>query len=70
MLVLCPNHHLQIELSEEVRVDWERREIRFNGAKRRLKVHPAHAKLARTWVKERQIKNGKLLKSWIEATAT
>jgi len=53
MLVLCPNHHLQIELSEEVKVDWERHEIRFDGIKRRLRVHPTHAKLARAWVSER-----------------
>ena len=55
MLVLCPNHHLQIELSEEVKVDWERHEIRFDGIKRRLRVHPIHAKLVRAWVAERNI---------------
>lgn len=53
MLVLCPNHHLQLELSEEVRVDWDKREVRFDGMKRRLKVHPLHAKLAKGWMMER-----------------
>jgi len=54
MLVLCPNHHLQVELSEEVRVDWENKTIRFNGTKRRLRVHPTHAQLARSLVEERK----------------
>lgn len=54
MLVLCPNHHLQIELSEEVKVDWDGRAIRFNGVKKRLKIHPLHAQLAKSWLGERR----------------
>lgn len=54
MLVLCPNHHLQIELSEEVRVDWEGKTIRFDGTKRRLRIHPTHAQLAISWIRERK----------------
>ncbi|MFN3421182.1 MAG: hypothetical protein ACK40X_05610 [Armatimonadota bacterium] len=54
MLILCPNHHLQIELSEEVRVDWEEKTIRFDGTKRRLRIHPTHAHLAMLWMRERK----------------
>lgn len=50
MLVLCPNHHLQLELSERVKVDWERKEIHFDGIKRRLKIHPTHAQSAKLWL--------------------
>ncbi len=49
MLVLCPNHHLQVELSEEVRVDWDRKRIRFDGTVKRLRVHPLHAQMAHHW---------------------
>lgn len=53
MLVLCPNHHLQVELSNDVRVDWDCKTVRFGGTKRRLKVRPIHAQLARAWSRER-----------------
>ena len=49
MLVLCPNHHLQLELSEEVRVDWDGKRIRFNGTWRRLRCHPLHVQSAKAW---------------------
>lgn len=52
MLVLCPNHHLQVELSEEVRIDWEGKTIRFDGTKRHLRIHPIHAQLAMLWMSE------------------
>ncbi len=49
MLVICPNHHLQLELSEQVRVDWINKRIRINGQQRRLWVHALHAQLAQNW---------------------
>ncbi len=52
MLVLCPNHHLQLELSEDVRIDWGNQTISIDGAQFSLTVHPLHAQLAMTWLEE------------------
>lgn len=52
MLVLCPNHHFQIELSDVVRVDWEGKRIRFNGKWKRLRVRPTHERMAKVLRKE------------------
>ncbi len=60
MLVLCPNHHLLLELSERVRVDWEQRRLFVNGQQKKLRVHPLHAQLARAWQTEQQITKRRL----------
>lgn len=43
MLVLCPNHHLQLDLSQSVRALWSKRAIKCNGKVIRLrKLSPSH----------------------------
>jgi len=46
MLVLCPNHHLQVEIAEEVSVNWVEKWIKIDGAVKRLRIHRLHSHLA------------------------
>lgn len=54
MLVLCPNHHIQLELSQDVSVDWDSQTIKVDGVQYKLTVDPLHAQLAMTWLEEQK----------------
>ncbi|MCS7253567.1 MAG: hypothetical protein RMK18_01535 [Armatimonadota bacterium] len=60
MLVLCPNHHLQLELGEDVHIDWDSGTIQVDGAQYDLTIHPLHAQLAITWREEYQLMKQRL----------